>query len=235
MPSRKSPEKIAAVGDRVAREEHEKFGEDVPTHAERQTCLVKTGVETIETIRRQRNDLVQAAGRHIQRMQKALTQMNIQLANVLSDVSGMTGQAIVQAILAGERNPHKLAEFRDPRVQASEQEIARSLEGNWQGDLLFVLKQEQDGYEFCQKQMLECDRQVEQYLQQREDRSKGAPELLESVFLRPREAGYPTSAVPARKESRTCAPTIQNLKKKPEPVRGSRIKGANPRSAWDQL
>src|SRR5882724_164194 len=87
-------------------------------------------IRTMRTYWRQRNDLVQAAGRHIQRMQKALTQMNIQLANVLSDVSGMTGQAIIQAILAGERDPHKLAEFRDPRVKASKHEIARSLEGN---------------------------------------------------------------------------------------------------------
>ena len=129
----------------------------------------------MRTYWRQRNDLVQSASRHIQRMQKALTQMNIQLANVLSDVSGVTGQAIIKAILAGERNPHKLAEFRDPRVRASEEEIARSLEGNWQTDLLFVLKQEEDGYEFCQKQMAECDRQLEKYLQQREDRSHGAP------------------------------------------------------------
>src|SRR5438309_2379364 len=108
-------------------------------------------------------------------MQKALTQMNIQLANVLSDVSGMTGQAIIKAILRGERDPYKLAEFRDPRVQASEEEIAHYLEGNWQPDLLFVLKQEQDGYEFCQQQMAECDRQLEQYLQSTEDRSHGAP------------------------------------------------------------
>src|SRR5246127_123580 len=132
-------------------------------------------IRTMRTYWRQRNDLVQSASRHIQRMQKALTQMNIQLANVLSDVSGVTGQAIIKAILAGERNPHKLAEFRDPRVRASEEEIARSLEGNWQTDLLFVLKQEEDGYEFCQKQMAECDRQLEKYPQQREDRSHGAP------------------------------------------------------------
>jgi transposase len=100
-------------------------------------------------------------------MQKTLTQMNIQLANVLSDVSGMTGQAIIKAILAGERDAHKLAVFRDPRVKASEEQIALSLEGNWEEDLLFVLKQEQDGYEFCQKQMAECDRRLEQYLQER--------------------------------------------------------------------
>jgi hypothetical protein len=116
---------------------------------------------------------VRAAARHIQRMQKAMTQMNIQLANVLSDVSGVTGQAIIKAILAGERDPQKLARFRDWRVKASREEIARSLEGNWQEDLLFVLKQEQDNYDFCQKQMAECDQQLQQYLQQRQDRSVG--------------------------------------------------------------
>src|ERR1700745_880089 len=132
-------------------------------------------IRTMRTYWRQRNDLVQSAGRHIQRMQKALTQMNVQLANVLSDVSGMTGQAIIKAILKGERDPHKLAEFRDPRVKASEEQIAQSLEGNWQEDLLFVLKQEHEGYEFCQQQMAEGDRQLQHYLQQREDRSHGAP------------------------------------------------------------
>jgi transposase len=132
-------------------------------------------IRVMRTYWRQRNDLVQSAGRHIQRMQKALTQMNIQLANVLSDVSGVTGQAIIKAILAGERDPHKLAVLRNPRVQASEEQIAQSLEGNWQPDLLFLLKQEQDGYEFCQRQIAECDRQLAQYLQQREDRSQGAP------------------------------------------------------------
>jgi len=86
----------------------------------------------------------------------------------------MTGQAIIKAILGGERDPHKLAALRDLRVKASKEQIAQSLEGNWQPDLLFLLKQEQDGYEFCQKQMAECDHQLAQYLQQREDRSQGA-------------------------------------------------------------
>ena len=132
-------------------------------------------IRVMRTYWRQRNDLVQSAARHILRMQKALTQMNLQLANVLTDISGATGQAIIKAILAGEHDPHNLAEFRDPRVKASKEEIAQSLEGNWQEDLLFVLKQEHEGYEFCQKQMAECDRQLQQYLQQREDRSHGAP------------------------------------------------------------
>jgi transposase len=131
-------------------------------------------VRTMRTYWRQRNDLVRSAGRHIQRIQKALTQMNLQLANVLTDVSGATGQAIIKAILAGERDPRKLAALRDKRVKASAEEIAHGLEGNWQDDLLFLLKQEQEGYEFCQKQIAECDARLEQYLQQTPDRSQGA-------------------------------------------------------------
>jgi transposase len=132
-------------------------------------------IRVMRTYWRQRNDLVQSAGLHILRMQKTLTQMNVQLANVLSDISGVTGQAIIKAILAGERDPHKLAQLRDPRVKASQEQIARYLEGHWQEDLLFVLKQEQEAYEFCQQQIAECDHQLAQYLQQREDRSQGAP------------------------------------------------------------
>src|SRR5690348_13750601 len=148
-------------------------------------------IRTMRTYWRQRNDLVRAAGRHIQRMQKALTQMNIQLANVLSDVSGMTGQAIVKAILAGERDPYQLAALRNWRVKSSAEEIAGSLEGNWQEDLLFVLQQEQDGYEFCQKQMAECDQRLQQYLQQQEDRSHGTnlPEEKRKERLRKKKKG----------------------------------------------
>jgi transposase len=131
-------------------------------------------IRMMRTYWRQRNDLVRGAGRHIQRMQKTLTQMNVQLANVISDLSGVTGQAIVKAILAGERDGWTLAALRDGRVQASEEEIARSLEGNWQEDLLFILKQEQEGYEFCQQQMAACDARLKQYLEQRQDRSAGA-------------------------------------------------------------
>jgi transposase len=147
----------------------------------------------MRTYWRQRNDLVQSASRHILRMQKALTQMNVQLANVLSDISGVTGQAIIKAILAGERNPRKLAAFRDPRVKASEEQITRYLEGNWQEDLLFILKQEQEAYQFCQQQMVACDRQLEQYLQQREDRSQGAalPEEKRKGRLKKKRANKP--------------------------------------------
>lgn len=131
-------------------------------------------IRMMRTYWRQRNDLVQSAGRHIQRIQKVLTQMNVQLANVISDLGGVTGQAILKAILGGERDPRELAAYREGRVKASEEEIARSLEGNWQEDLLFVLQQEQEGYEFCQRQMAQCDAQLEQHLKQQEDRRAGA-------------------------------------------------------------
>ena len=131
-------------------------------------------IRMMRTYWRQRNDLVRSAARHMQRMQKTLTQMNVQLANVISDLSGVTGQAIVKAILEGERDGRELAALRDGRIKASEEEIARSLEGNWQEDLLFLLKQEQEGYEFCQKQIAACDQRLERYLEQREDRSEGA-------------------------------------------------------------
>lgn len=78
------------------------------------------------------------------------------------------------AILEGERDPHELAALRNYNVKASEEEIAGSLEGNWQEDLLFLLQQEQAGYEFCQKQMAECDARLQQYLAHRKDRSAGA-------------------------------------------------------------
>jgi len=131
-------------------------------------------IRRMRTYWRQRNDLIQSAARHIQRMQKVLTEMNVQLANVLSDVSGMTGQAIVKAILKGERDPYKLAELRDWRGKATQEQMARSLEGNWQEDLLFLLRQEQQAYEFCQKQIAACDQQLEDYLKEQEDRRQGA-------------------------------------------------------------
>jgi hypothetical protein len=97
-------------------------------------------------------------------MQKALTQMNLQLANVISDISGLTGQAIVRAVVAGERDPRKLAALSHPRIQASQEEIAKSLEGNWRPELVFVLQQEVDMYDTYQKRMVECDQRLHKHL-----------------------------------------------------------------------
>jgi transposase len=97
-------------------------------------------------------------------MQKALTQMNIQLANVISDLSGRTGQAIVRAILAGERDPNKLAELTDCRIRATREEIAKSLEGNWRPELIFVVQQQLEMYDIYQRRIAECDKKLEQHL-----------------------------------------------------------------------
>jgi transposase len=95
-------------------------------------------IRVVRTYWRQRGDHVHAVSTCIQRMQKVLTQMNIQLANVISDLSGWTGQRIVRAMLAGERDPETLAALSHPGVHATRQTIARSLEGTWQPDLVFV-------------------------------------------------------------------------------------------------
>src|SRR5450631_2276994 len=101
-------------------------------------------MESVRTIWRLRDRHVKDASRAVQHMQKALTKMNIQLANVISDISGVSGQAIIAAILKGERDPWKLADLRHEMVRASREEVARSLEGNWRDDLLFELRQAVD-------------------------------------------------------------------------------------------
>ena len=104
-------------------------------------------IRIVRTYWRQRGGHVQAVSSCIQRMQKVLTQMNVQLANVISDLSGWTGQRIVRAILAGERDPQTLAALSHPGIHATRDQIARSLEGTWQSDLLFVLQQEVTMYD----------------------------------------------------------------------------------------
>src|ERR1700688_5317754 len=121
-------------------------------------------IESVRTIWRLRDRHVKEAGRTVQHMQKALTKMNIQLANVLSDLNGFSGQEIIAAILQGERDPWKLADLKDYRVRASREEVARSLEGNWREDVLFELQQAVDSYHFSHRQMQECDRKLEGYL-----------------------------------------------------------------------
>jgi len=122
-------------------------------------------IRVLRTYLRQRESLVAAAGTCIQQMQKVLTEMNVQLANVLSDLSGRSGMAILKAILSGERDPQRLAALADRRVQASRREIAQSLEGHWREELLFVLQQVHDLYFFHLESIAGCDRRIEAHLQ----------------------------------------------------------------------
>ncbi len=131
-------------------------------------------IRAIRTIWRQHERLVQDAGRAIQQMQKALTTMNVQLGNTISDLSGVTGLAIIRAILKGERDPWVLAKLRDRRIVASEAEIAHSLEGNWREDVLFELRQVVEAYDFYQGQMAACDQQLKRYLEALPQRAASA-------------------------------------------------------------
>lgn len=119
----------------------------------------------LRSLWRQRQMLLHSQARHVQHMQKALTQMNIQLANVISDVAGETGQKILRAIVAGERDGQALAAMKNVRIRASIDEIAKSLQGTWRDEHLFALKQALALFDFYATQLTECDREIEQQLQ----------------------------------------------------------------------
>jgi transposase len=110
---------------------------------------------------RQRTTLLEHRAAHIQHMQKALLQMNLQLTQVLSDITGETGLAILRAILAGQRDPVQLAHLRDPRCQSSAEEITKALTGNYRPEHLFALKQALALYDFYTQELRECDAEIE--------------------------------------------------------------------------
>src|SRR6266576_6831586 len=102
------------------------------------------------------NELVAAASPHVQPMHKALTQRNLQIHPVISDITGLTGRAMVDAILAGQGDGAELAQLRDPRIQADTETIRKSLEGNWRPEHLFTLGQSRDLYRIDQQQIVNC-------------------------------------------------------------------------------
>jgi len=110
---------------------------------------------------RQRQMQVRYAASHVQHMQKAMEQMNVKLAEVVTDITGLTGMSIIEAILSGERDPIKLAKLRDERCHSSEDQIALALEGTWRPEHLFELRQAHELYQFHHKQITECDQQVQ--------------------------------------------------------------------------
>jgi len=125
----------------------------------------------LRTYMRQREKLVAGASTCIQHIQKALTEMNIQLANVISDISGMTGMAILRAIVNGERNPQALARLKGERIHATREEIAQSLEGTWRPELLFVLEQSLALYDTYQQTIAECNVRIEAHLKSMESKT----------------------------------------------------------------
>ena len=114
----------------------------------------------VRTILRHRDALVRGAGRCVNHLHKALTQMNVQLQHVISDLTGVTGLAILEALLNGERDPQKLAALKDHRIKASRDTIAKSLHGDWRTEHLFTLKQTHALWQQHQRLIAECDQQI---------------------------------------------------------------------------
>ena len=121
-------------------------------------------VRAVRALMRHRDSLIEMAAAHIQHMQKALTQMNLQIHHVLSDITGVSGLAIIDAIVQGERDPKVLAALRDGRVLASEETIRKSLVGNYRREHLFTLQQSLQAYRQYQDLIAACDREMAHYV-----------------------------------------------------------------------
>jgi transposase len=126
-------------------------------------------------LQRQREMLIRYAAMHVQHLQKVLEEMNVKLTEVVSDIVGQTGMKIIKDIVRGERDPLKLAKHRHDSCKRTEVEIASALYGNWRPELLFALKQALKLYEFYQKQLRECEGQIEACLRSLKDKSDGRP------------------------------------------------------------
>jgi transposase len=118
----------------------------------------------VRSLLRHRESLVQMGATHVNHMQKALDQMNLQLHHVISDITGLTGLAIMDAILGGERNPFTLAKLRHDRIKASEEVIAKSLVGDYRIEHLFTLRQSLIAYRSYQQLIDDCDREIRRSL-----------------------------------------------------------------------
>jgi transposase len=118
----------------------------------------------LRSILRHRNNQLKSASRQVLLMQKALTQMNLQLHHVISDITGVSGLAIIDAILSGERDPSKLCCLCDGRIKASRQVVAKSLVGDYRPEHLFSLQQALENYRHFQNQIAACDQHLERML-----------------------------------------------------------------------
>jgi len=127
----------------------------------------------LRALSRHRSNLVEAAAVHVQHMQKALTQMNLQIHHVLSDITGKSGLAIVDAILSGKRDPEQLAKLADGRIQAERETVIKSLVGNYRSEHLFTLRQSLEAYRHYQKMLVDCDREIEQHMSQLPNQPNG--------------------------------------------------------------
>jgi transposase len=140
------------------------------------------------SIYRYRQNLLSMAAQHVQPMQAALDPMNIKLPHVIDDLTGVSGQAIIAAILSGQRDPRQLAKLRDKRIQAAEATIVKALEGDWRKEHLFVLAAAWENWKQVQTQIQNCDRELWQYTAELEACTR-VVQTAKTVCLRPELAG----------------------------------------------
>jgi transposase len=129
----------------------------------------------VRSLMRHRESLMRGACQHLLRVQKALDQMNVQLHHAVTDITGLTGMAILDAIVAGERDPAVLASHRHFRCKKSEAQIAKALKGDWREEHLFTLRQSLEAWRFHQKLMADCDEQITEHMNALEDQEEGPP------------------------------------------------------------
>jgi transposase len=165
----------------------------------------------LRSLQRHRLNLVSAAAAEIQHMQKALQQMNLHLHHVISDLSGVSGLRIIEAILAGQRDPGQLANLREPGAHKSTlAQMKAALVGDYRPEHLFVLAQSLQAYRFYQARIEECDREIEPLLQQLAERFERSASPL------PGQSSQPEAIKDQAAQSQSSAPAKQKRKRKPK-------------------
>jgi transposase len=144
-------------------------------------------IATLRAYMRQRDRWVADAGRAIQHMQQALELMNVKLTEVVSNITGVTGMAIIDSILAGERDPERLSAHRDGRCRRSREEIARALHGSWREEHLFALEQARDHHRYLSDRIRSCDERIDAVLQAHRSSNPESPDP--PVLSTKRDAG----------------------------------------------
>lgn len=158
------------------------------------------GFRALRAYLRHRETLVAGASQSIQHMQKALVEMNLQLTNVISDISGETGLRIIDAMLTGVRDPEQLARLKDPRIKASVRELARALKGHWKAEQLFALEQARLTFTHYQEQILQCEERIQQQMRSLESR---LPEAAAATTAQVSPMAQATEAAPAAESTET--------------------------------
>jgi transposase len=170
----------------------------------------------LRSLHRHRDNLVSSSASEIQHMQKALQQMNLHLHHVVSDITGLTGLRIIDAILSGQRDPEQLVKLRDKRVyKSTPQQMQAALVGDYRAEHLFVLSQSLQAYRFYQARIEECDREIEPLLEKLAQQVEAASAKLNLDALKPSSAKHGATTPEPLSESKPACGLKAKRKRKP--------------------